>query len=69
MFECGKHDDAISRMDDLVDIVGDQSVYITVRVRQPRDIPVNTVNQVSYRLKCFSYLEGYRSAKETTNAR
>ena len=70
MFECGKQDDAISRVDDLIHIVGDQSVlYIIVRVRQREYIRVNKVNQVSYRLKCFSYLEAYRSAKETTNAR
>ncbi|KAH0833010.1 hypothetical protein J3R83DRAFT_11995 [Lanmaoa asiatica] len=33
LFECGKHDDAISRVDDLIDIVDDQSIYITVRAQ------------------------------------
>ena len=69
LFECGKHDDAISRIDDLIDIVGDQSVYITVRVRQREYLRANKVNKVLSRLKCSSYLEAYRSAKETTNAR
>ncbi|KAH0826783.1 hypothetical protein J3R83DRAFT_5198 [Lanmaoa asiatica] len=32
LFECGKHDDAISRVDDLIDMVDDKSIYITVRV-------------------------------------
>ena len=45
LFECGKHDDAISRIDDLIDIVGDQSVYITVRVRQREYLLVNEVNR------------------------
>jgi len=31
-FECGKHEDAILRVGDLIDIVKDKSPYITVRV-------------------------------------
>lgn len=34
LFECGKHDDAISRVDDLIGIVDDRSLYITARVRK-----------------------------------
>ncbi|KAF8552374.1 hypothetical protein OG21DRAFT_1443645, partial [Imleria badia] len=33
LFECGKHHDAISRVDDLIDIVDDKSLYITVRAQ------------------------------------
>ena len=33
LFECGKHDDAILRIGDLIGIVDDQSLYVTVRVR------------------------------------
>ncbi|KAF8552461.1 hypothetical protein OG21DRAFT_1511487 [Imleria badia] len=33
LFECGKHHDAISRVDDLIDIVDDRSLYITVRAQ------------------------------------
>ncbi|KAF8556856.1 hypothetical protein OG21DRAFT_1482768 [Imleria badia] len=33
LFECGKHHDAISRVDDLIDIVDNQSLYITVRAQ------------------------------------
>ncbi|KAH0834960.1 WD40-repeat-containing domain protein [Lanmaoa asiatica] len=33
LFECGKHDDAISRVDDLIDIVDDQSIYLTVQAQ------------------------------------
>ncbi|KAF8556862.1 hypothetical protein OG21DRAFT_1495255 [Imleria badia] len=33
LFECGKHDDAILRVGDLIDIVDDQSPYITVRAQ------------------------------------
>ncbi|KAF8546790.1 WD40 repeat-like protein, partial [Imleria badia] len=33
VFECGKHHDAISRVDDLIDIVDDKSLYITVRAQ------------------------------------
>ena len=32
LFECGKHSDAISRVDDLINVVGDKSLYITVHV-------------------------------------
>ena len=32
MFECGKHKDAILRVDDLIDTVNDKSQYIAVRV-------------------------------------
>ena len=34
LFECGKHDNALSHVDDLIDIANDQSLYITVRVCQ-----------------------------------
>ncbi|KAF8547157.1 WD40 repeat-like protein [Imleria badia] len=33
LFECGKHDDAILRVGDLIDIVDGQSIYITVRAQ------------------------------------
>ncbi|KAF8555425.1 hypothetical protein OG21DRAFT_1602885 [Imleria badia] len=33
LFECGKHHDAVSRVDDLIDIVGDKPLYITVRAQ------------------------------------
>ena len=33
MFEYGKHEDAISRVDGLIGVVDDQSLYVTVRVR------------------------------------
>ena len=33
LFECGKHDDAILRVGDLIDISDDPSLYVTVRVR------------------------------------
>ncbi|KAF8556859.1 hypothetical protein OG21DRAFT_1482770 [Imleria badia] len=33
LFECGKHEDAISRVDGLISIVDDQSPYITVRAQ------------------------------------
>ncbi|KAF8554956.1 hypothetical protein OG21DRAFT_1508243 [Imleria badia] len=33
LFECGKHHDAISRVDDLIDIADDKSLYITVRAQ------------------------------------
>jgi len=32
LFECGKHKDAILRVDDLIDTVNDKSQYIAVRV-------------------------------------
>jgi len=32
LFECGKHEDAILRVDDLINIVNDKSPYIAVRV-------------------------------------
>ena len=34
LFECGQPYDAISRVDDLIDIVDNKSLYITVRVRE-----------------------------------
>ena len=33
LFECGKHEDAILRVGDLIDIANNQSPYIAVRVR------------------------------------
>ncbi|KAF8554957.1 WD40 repeat-like protein [Imleria badia] len=33
LFECGKHHDAISRVDDLINIVDDKSLYIVVRAQ------------------------------------
>ncbi|KAF8554954.1 hypothetical protein OG21DRAFT_1439363 [Imleria badia] len=33
LFECGRHHDAISRVDDLLDIVDDKSLYITARAQ------------------------------------
>ncbi|KAI9569819.1 WD40-repeat-containing domain protein [Boletus coccyginus] len=33
LFECGKHEDAVLRVDDLIDIVNDKSPYIAVRAR------------------------------------
>ena len=33
LFQCGKHDSAISRVDGLIDVVDVKSLYITVRVR------------------------------------
>ena len=33
IFECGKHDAAISRLNFLIDIVEDRSLYVTVQVR------------------------------------
>lgn len=33
LFECGRHEDAILRVDGLIEVVGDKSPYITVRVR------------------------------------
>lgn len=34
LFESGKHDNAISRVGYLIDIVDDQSLYLTVRVSE-----------------------------------
>ncbi|KAI9569853.1 hypothetical protein HD554DRAFT_2170850 [Boletus coccyginus] len=33
LFECGRHEDAVLRVDDLIDIVKDKSPYIAVRAR------------------------------------
>ncbi|KAG8216979.1 hypothetical protein J3R82DRAFT_7285 [Butyriboletus roseoflavus] len=33
LFECGNHDNAISRVDDLIDLVDDHSLYLTVRAQ------------------------------------
>ena len=37
LFLCGKRDDAILRVNDLIDIVDDKSLYCTVRVCQWHD--------------------------------
>ena len=42
MFECGKHDDAILRVGDLIDISDDPSLYVTVRVRTRRNMGLYT---------------------------
>ena len=42
LFECGKHDDAILRVGDLVDISDDPLLYVTVRVRTRRNMGLYT---------------------------
>ena len=59
LFECGKHDDAILRIGDLIGIVDDQSLYVTVRVRTRRDMHLYISLTGVDRLNYTSYSEAY----------